>query len=35
MVRAKAEAAFDAGLTAIICIGETADERRTGQALDV
>src|ERR1044072_3911411 len=35
LVRAKAEAAFAAGLKAIICIGETADERRTGQALDV
>ncbi|TBC94364.1 triose-phosphate isomerase [Rhizobium leguminosarum] len=35
LVRAKAEAAFAAELTAIICIGETADERRTGQALDV
>ncbi len=35
LVRAKAEAAFAAGLTAIICIGETADERRAGQALDI
>ena len=30
-----AEAAFAAELTAIICIGETADERRAGQELDV
>jgi triosephosphate isomerase (TIM) len=34
-VRAKAEAAFRAGLTAIICIGETAGQRRAGLALDI
>jgi triosephosphate isomerase len=34
-VRAKAEAAFRAGLTAIICIGETEAERDRGAALDV
>lgn len=34
-VRAKALAAHRAGLTAIICIGETEAERRAGQALDV
>lgn len=35
LVRAKAEAAYEAGLTAIICVGETADERRAGQTLDI
>lgn len=35
LVRAKAEAAFAAGLVAIICIGETGDERKAGQTLDV
>jgi triosephosphate isomerase len=35
LVRAKAEAAYAADLTAIICIGETADERKAGQTLDV
>lgn len=35
LVRAKAEAAFAADLTAIICIGETADERKAGQTLDI
>jgi triosephosphate isomerase len=35
LVRAKAEAAFAADLTAIICLGETADERRAGQTLDI
>ena len=35
LVRAKAEAAYEAGLTAIICIGETADERKGGQTLDI
>ncbi|RDJ13018.1 triose-phosphate isomerase [Rhizobium grahamii] len=35
LVRAKAEAAFAAELTAIICIGETADERKAGQTLDI
>src|SRR6185295_12090688 len=31
MVRAKAEAAARAGLTPIVCIGETAEERQRGQ----
>ncbi|MBP1849992.1 triose-phosphate isomerase [Rhizobium halophytocola] len=35
LVRAKAEAAHAAELTAIVCIGETGDERSAGQALDV
>jgi len=35
LVRAKAEAAWRAGLTAILCIGETAAERETSQTLDV
>lgn len=35
LVRAKAEAAYAADLTAIVCIGETADERRGGQTLDI
>ncbi len=35
LVRAKAAAAYAADLTAIICIGETADERKAGQTLDV
>lgn len=35
LVRAKAEAAHAAGLIAIICIGETAEERQAGQTLDV
>jgi triosephosphate isomerase (TIM) len=34
-VRAKAQAAWRAGLTAIICIGETRAEREAGQTLDV
>ena len=34
-VRAKAEAARRAGLTAIVCVGETRDEREAGRALDV
>jgi triosephosphate isomerase len=34
-VRAKAEAAHRAGLTAIICVGETADERDKGLTLKV
>ncbi len=34
-VRAKAAAAYDADLTAIICIGETAAERRDGLTLEV
>jgi triosephosphate isomerase len=35
LVRAKAEAAAAAELTAIVCIGETATERKAGQALDI
>ncbi|MCV9965373.1 triose-phosphate isomerase [Pararhizobium sp. BT-229] len=35
LVRAKAEAAFAADLVAIICVGETGDERKAGQTLDV
>lgn len=35
MVLAKAEAALAAGLTAIICIGETEAERDAGRTLDV
>jgi triosephosphate isomerase len=34
-VSAKAQAAHKAGLTAIICIGETLDERKGGKTLDV
>lgn len=34
-VRAKAEAALRAGLTAVICLGESLDEREGGQTLDV
>jgi triosephosphate isomerase len=34
-VRAKAEAAWRAGLTAIVCIGETRAERDAGQTLPV
>lgn len=34
-VKAKAQAAHRAGLTAIVCIGETAGERRTGLTLEV
>jgi triosephosphate isomerase len=34
-VRAKAEAAIGAGLTAIVCVGETEGERDAGQALAV
>ena len=34
-VRAKAEAAWCAGLTAILCVGETEDQRRAGEALEV
>jgi len=34
-VRAKAEAAHRAGLSAIVCIGETAAERRAGRTLDI
>src|SRR3954462_1448797 len=35
LVRQKAEAAFRAGLTAIVCIGETRAQRDAGQTLDV
>jgi triosephosphate isomerase len=35
IVRAKCEAAHRAGLVAIVCVGETADERKTGRTLDV
>ncbi len=35
VVRTKAEAAWRAGLTAIICVGETRAEREAGAALDV
>lgn len=35
LVRAKAEAAHRAGLTAIICVGETEKERRDGETLEV
>ena len=34
-VLAKAEAAIDAGLVAIVCIGETEDERKSDKTLDV
>lgn len=34
-IRAKAEAAEEAGLSAIVCVGETLDERDAGQALSV
>lgn len=34
-VQAKSRAAIDAGLTAIICVGETLQEREAGQTLDV
>jgi triosephosphate isomerase len=35
LVRAKAEAAHRAGLTSIICIGESEAERRGGRTLDI
>jgi triosephosphate isomerase len=35
MVRAKAEAANEAGLTAIVCVGETKAEREAGEAVSV
>lgn len=35
LIRAKAEAAHGADLTVIVCIGETGDERKSGQTLDV
>ncbi|MGD9803918.1 MAG: triose-phosphate isomerase [Hyphomicrobiaceae bacterium] len=34
-VRAKAEAAYRAGLIAIVCVGETAEQRKAGQTLSV
>lgn len=34
-VKAKAEAAWAAGLTAIICVGETETERKAGQAIEI
>lgn len=34
-VRAKAEAAWRAGLSAIICIGETLDEREAGRTIEI
>lgn len=35
VVRAKAQAAWRAGLRAIVCVGETADERKAGRTLEV
>lgn len=35
IVRAKAERAIAAGLTAVICVGETLQEREAGHAIDV
>jgi triosephosphate isomerase len=35
LVRQKAEAAWRAGLAAIVCIGETLQQRDTGQTLDI
>ncbi|MCO5128460.1 MAG: triose-phosphate isomerase [Rhodobacteraceae bacterium] len=35
LVRAKAEAALTAGLVAVICLGETGDDRDAGRTLDV
>jgi triosephosphate isomerase len=35
VVRSKAEAAWRAGLVAVICIGETRDQRDDGETLDV
>lgn len=34
-VRAKAQSGLDAGLTAIVCLGETLDQREAGETLDV
>ena len=34
-VAAKAQAAHRAGLTAIVCVGETREEREAGKTLDV
>jgi triosephosphate isomerase len=35
LVRQKAEAAWRAGVTAIVCIGETGGQRDAGQTLDI
>ncbi|MEN0088157.1 MAG: triose-phosphate isomerase [Pseudomonadota bacterium] len=35
VVRAKAQAVIDAGLVAIVCVGETKDEREAGKAVAV
>ena len=35
LVRKKTEAALDAGLTPIVCVGETLEERERGRTLDV
>ena len=35
VIRAKAEAAHRAGLIAIVCVGETIDQRKSGQTLAV
>src|SRR3984957_11420892 len=35
LVRQKAEAAWRAGLTAIVCVGETQQQRDAGQTLDI
>ena len=35
MVRAKAQAAYAAGLTAIVCLGETLEQRDAGETLEV
>jgi triosephosphate isomerase len=35
VVRAKAQAAFRAGLTAIVCVGEQRSQREAGKTLDV
>ena len=35
LVRAKAQAAQDAGLRVILCVGETLDQREAGEALEV
>lgn len=35
VVRAKTEAAYEAGLVAVVCVGETLAERESGRAFDV
>jgi triosephosphate isomerase (TIM) len=35
LVRSKAQAVWRAGLTAIVCVGESKDERASGRALDI